>query len=411
MARSHRAPTENRTTRLKLPIRKQPYYSPIAPGVKLGYRRNRGAGSWSVKVADGHGAYWLKSIGVADDFLDANGAAILNFWQASDRARKIASGDKRDATPAGDRPLTVSEALRDYAAALRSRKGDTRNVSRVAYHLPPTLAAKFVGLLSARDLRAWRDAMLKSGKNPTGLTDASANRTCRALKAALNLAATEDPRITNRSAWKDGLKGLSDAEVARSNAILSDEQVRALVAKAYALDPGFGLWVEVHAVTGARTSQLLKLEVGDLQDAGPAPRLMMPSSQKGRKRRIERKPVAIPPSLAQALRLAAAERVSTEPLVKPPGGETLLRNWLARTVKAAGLPPSTTLYSLRHSSIVRSLLAGVPIRIVAVAHDTSTVMIERNYSNEISDHADAVMRKGLLDLGAPAGGNVIPLVR
>jgi hypothetical protein len=40
---------------------------------------------------------------------------------------------------------------------------------------------------------------------------------------------------------------------------------------------------------------------------------------------------------------------------------------------------------LRHSSIVRQLLAGVPIRIVAVKHDSSVPMIERALSG---DHAD-----------------------
>ena len=41
-------------------------------------------------------------------------------------------------------------------------------------------------------------------------------------------------------------------------------------------------------------------------------------------------------------------------------------------VAAAGLDPhEVTIYALRHSSIVRQLLAGVPVRVVAVNHDTS----------------------------------------
>ena len=51
------------------------------------------------------------------------------------------------------------------------------------------------------------------------------------------------------------------------------------------------------------------------------------------------------------------------------------------------------MYALRHSSIVRQLLAGVPVRIVAAGHDTSVAMIERNYSRYITDHADALVRK------------------
>ena len=66
-----------------------------------------------------------------------------------------------------------------------------------------------------------------------------------------------------------------------------------------------------------------------------------------------------------------------------------------------------TIYALRHSSIVRQLLAGVPIRVVAVNHDTSVAMIEKTYSKYIGDHSDAITRRALLDLTEPLGGNVV----
>jgi integrase len=394
---------ENRTSRLKLDARKKPYFATIAPGVALGYRRLKGAGTWSVRAADGQGGRWLKSFAVADDHEDANGNSVLDYWQAQDQARAIARGDN-GVTGNGNRPITVGEAIDNYAAELKSRNADAYNVTRVRFHLPLALGAKTVSTLTARDLRHWRDGLLKKGLAP-----ASADRSGRALKAALNLARKEDPaRITNAAAWRDGLARLPDAEVAR-DAILSDSAVRALVAAAYALSPEYGLWVEVHAVTGARTSQLARLEVRDLQDNKDNPRLMMPSSRKGKRRRVERKPVAIPASLAVALHRAAANRAAETPLLVPAGGETLLRNWLKRIVKAAKLKPGTTMYSLRHSSIVRMLLAGTPIRIVAVHHDTSVPMIEKNYSRHIADHSDALVRRGLLDIGPPADDNVVPI--
>jgi hypothetical protein len=55
------------------------------------------------------------------------------------------------------------------------------------------------------------------------------------------------------------------------------------------------------------------------------------------------------------------------------------------------------------------LLAGTPIRVVAVHHDTSTGMIEKNYSPYIGDHTDVMVRRTLLDLADPAGGNVVQL--
>jgi integrase len=241
-----------------------------------------------------------------------------------------------------------------------------------------------------------------------GLAPATADRTARVMKAALTLAAREDHRITNGVAWRDGLARLPDSKVAR-NEILPDVGVRALVAAAYDLSPAFGLWVETHAVTGARTSQLLRLQVNDLHDDA-TPRLMMPSSRKGRRKRIDRKPVPIPPALAKALRGAAADRAPADALLPPPVGATALRNWFSRAAVTAGLDPKVTPYALRHSSIVRMLLAGTPTRLTAAIHDTSVPMIEKNYSAFIADHADALTRRALLDLGAPAhAANVIPL--
>jgi integrase len=405
MARHTRAPQlETRTARLKLPVQRKPYFVSVAPKISLGYRRNQRAGVWVVRGADGHGGNWTKAFAGADDHEKANGESVLDFWQAQDKARVLARGSAGN----GDRPATVGEALDHYAADLRARGGDLVNVSRVRHHLPDTLATKAVALLGARELRQWRDGLVKRGLAP-----ASADRTARALKAALTLAATDDPRITNATAWRTGLARLPNTEVAR-NVILPDDAVRAVVVAAYEIDPAFGLLVETAAVTGARASQLLRLEVRDLQD-GAAPRLLLPSSRKGRRRHVERRPLPIPPSLGAALRHGAGARPADAPLLAQADGTPwraidlkLFRQAAAHT----GLDSSITPYVLRHSSIVRQLLAGVPARVVAAHHDTSVAMLEKTYSRHIiGDPSDAIVRRGLLDMGAPAGSNVVSLAK
>ena len=92
------------------------------------------------------------------------------------------------------------------------------------------------------------------------------------------MCAVHDDRITNSKAWKIGLAKLPEDHDMGANLVLSDEQRRAIVASAHAIDPEFGLYVEVHAATGARSSQIALLDVGDLH-AGKEPKLMMPSSQ------------------------------------------------------------------------------------------------------------------------------------
>jgi len=399
--RTRSAQLETKTARLRLAIRKKPYAVRVSPGVRLAYRRNETAGSWSVLAADGHGGNWLKQFAIADDFEDAHGSRVLDYWRAQDKARELARG-----TEDSERPITVGEALDCYALDLAGRDGEAGNVSRVSFHLPPALASKTVVLLTARELRHWRDGLLKKG-----LASATVKRTCKPLAAALNLAADTDPRITNRSAWKTGLKALPDGENAR-NVVLPEADVRKLVALAYEISHAFGLLVETAAVTGARVSQLRRLEVRDLLTG---PRLTMPSSKKGKGlKKIDRRPVPIPPSLAANLQQNAAGRPGDAPLLLTAEGDAWTKNghsalFRAIVINATLDPTEVTIYSLRHSVITRQLLAGVPVRIVASMCDTSTAMIEATYSRFIGDHSDALVRSALLDLAAPAGGDAVPI--
>jgi integrase len=387
MARHKRSSAlETRAARLRLTVRRKPYFLLIAPRVGLGYRRNQGPGTWVARGADGHGGYWTKAIGLADDNEDADGNTVLNFWQAQDKAKTVVRGG----AATGERPLTVAEALARYETDLLARGSSVGNVRRVKYSLPASLAAKSVALLGARELRLWRDAMVTRGLKPS-----TADRTARMLKAALSLAARDDPRITNATAWRDGLAKLPDAESPR-NAILTDDVVRRIVAAAYRINTSFGLFTEVAAVTGARPSQLSRLDVSDLQD-GDAPRLMMPSSRKGRHRRVERRPVPIPMDLAAKLRQVAAGRGGHDALLQRPKGQRWggYRHYFRRVTADLKLP-GVVIYSLRHSSIVRQLLAGVPARVVAAGHDTSLPMLERTYSAHIGEHTDDMVRAALL---------------
>src|SRR5215468_5698921 len=94
--RARGAGLETRSSRLKLPMAKKPVFVKIGLGVGLGYRRNATAGTWVARVSDGKGGNWTKAIGAADDFDEADGKVILNFWQAQDRARAIARSGRAD---------------------------------------------------------------------------------------------------------------------------------------------------------------------------------------------------------------------------------------------------------------------------------------------------------------------------
>src|SRR4029077_12191449 len=180
-----------------------------------------------------------------------DGKSILTFYEAQDQAKKLARGTD-DA--AGTAPLTVDGALKDYRRDLTSRNANPYNAEHPRLHLTSVLLSKPVALLTATELKKWRDSLLGT------MAPSTLNSTCRCLCAALELARQHDERIQNRQAWEIGLAGLPDATEAR-NVIISDEKVREFVATSYGLDGKFGLLADTLAITGARPSQAVRLRV------------------------------------------------------------------------------------------------------------------------------------------------------
>ena len=412
MTKPRAAKLETGTARRRLEVRKKPFWTTISPGIGLGYRRNAGPGTWSVRSTNSDGADWIKRIGLADDLEPADGKHVLTYWQAIDVARALAR--RQPGADDANRPVTVSEALGRYQCDLESRGADAQNAHRVRRHLTATLATKPVALLTMNDLRHWRDGLVSKGVAP-----ATINRTRAGLRAALELAASLDDRITNRNAFRSGLKGLPGGKNAR-RVVLPEADVLRIVQAAYEHDRAFGILIEVLAQTGARISQAARLKCGDLQADGPDPRLLVPTSYKGGRGQKEREhvPVPIPISLAALLNELRGDRPHDAPLlIKGDGTRWLERNkseqWVIfRTIaERAGFDPDEiTTYALRHSSICRSLLKGVPVSVVARLHDTSSDEIEAHYAAYILDVAGTLSRKGLLQVEPAApGDNVVAL--
>lgn len=65
----------------------------IGEGLHLGYRRNRTAGTWAVRVV-ADGSDWTKALGSADDFEGSDEGAVLDYWQAQDSRLLAGAGLK-----------------------------------------------------------------------------------------------------------------------------------------------------------------------------------------------------------------------------------------------------------------------------------------------------------------------------
>lgn len=405
-----RSPLQTPSSRLELPIRSKPHKLSLHRGLTLGYRRVKsGAGSWIAIVADGKGNQPERFLADADDQQKANGQTVLDFKQARTAACKYEVEYKNNDCLAVDEAPTVDEALSAYAADLKTRGQFIVNAQMPRAHLTKTLLTQRMDRLQPKQLKDWRDGLIVAGMKPS-----TCNRITKPLVAAFNLAIQLQPRLaTNAEAWKVGLKALPDATNARE-AVLLEHQVRAVVAECYSISQEFGLYVQTHAETGARSSQIRRLTVGSLQLTGGRPRVMMPADRKGRGDTSKRAPtpIAVGADLARGLTAAAGDRPALDPALLRSNGRPWTNSQehgdlFEKAARAAKLPVGTTIYALRHSSIVHALLKGTPASVVAQWHRTSLAEMARHYAKYMQDHHDDIVRNALPNYGP--GHNIVQI--
>lgn len=434
---------DSRSAREKLKPSGKPYFRPLEMNLHLGYRKGKHGGKWVMRRYVGDERYAVETIGAADDFADADGAEVLTFHQAQDKARERAQALAEVERIASLGPtITVRSAVDDYLKARERReakdhgdvglKRDAR--SRLRKHVldaDEKLAAKPLAALTTSDLTKWREGL--------NMAAGSAQRTVNDFKAALNAAARRAKAQlppTMRDTIKDGLATVyAAAAVAREAQVLPDADVRAIISAAWEVDAeggwegDLGRMVLMLAATGARFSQIARMTVADVQVKQK--RLMIPVSRKGRGvKNSSHIGVRVGDDVLAALRTATAGRKGSEILLLRPRWEPvaaarwrkgergpwhsaaeLTRQW-AVIVKRAGLAGGTIPYALRHSSIVRGLRAGLPTRLVAALADTSTAMVERHYAAFIVDAMDELAARAVVPLTAtPATVTPIAAVR
>ncbi|MEJ5085698.1 tyrosine-type recombinase/integrase [Brucella pseudogrignonensis] len=426
------APITTRNARSKLSG--GTHWRSIDPDTHLGYRKSKRGGRWLVRWYVGDQRYQQTTLATADDEIAAGN---LSFDDAIKAARAHVESARKDAAAKAAGPvLSVRTAVLRYIAS-RDAREIARNgriiksdAHRLAAHVLPDDDApkKMIGeefikwqakqtklkrlaemplhQLQKSDLADWRATL--TGKSATR------RRLTNDFKAALNAVASDELKpIIAAGLMKPDSE--PSEPVARDNQILTDNQVRQLVQAAISTDDDLGRMVVILAATGARFSQIIRLQVGDVQI--DRSRIMMPASHKGRAQDYEKPSIPIPvgQDVIDALRPILDGRGLSEPLLErwrhvqtgPAQWERdrrgpwkdaaeLTRPW-KRLARSVGV--DVTSYSLRHSSIVRGLRNGLPIRLVAAMHDTSTAMIERHYGKWIAD--------GLEELAARA---IVPMV-
>ena len=395
---------DSREARSKLKPRGKPYWRSIERGLHLGYRRLRGkSGSWCTRVYRGDEKYKVEALAIADDNNDADGIAILSFWQATDKARQRLTAQAK-LTAGDDGPYTVNRAVDDYLAALEANGrspaaiADARGKSQV---IRSKLGDKTVGELTTKDLRGWRNELVKApARTKTGKTrrqldeddaerarQASASRVWTLLRAALNRAHNEG-HVDSNSAWRR-VKSFRSVDRARVRYLSVAEATRL----ANATDGQFRPMVQAALLTGARYGQLCRLRVRDFnRDSGTVDM----STRKGDGSVRSYAVHLTREGIDFFTRICAGRGGNTLMFSRPDGSAWLKSNqndFIAKASQRAGIKPAINYHALRHTYASHTVMNGIPL--LVLAHNlgqTSTKIVEQHYGHLSPSYKASVIR-------------------
>lgn len=278
----------------------------LTVGRALGYHREvRPTGSWVVRWLTGSQRYTERTIGYADDEVEADGSRYLSFDQAYEVALERLKREDGQESPSPKRAYTVADAMADYIGYLKSEgKPWARYAESTQRHyvLAHTIGSVAVDRLTAQTIRDWRAWIWSQPRTraPTGrqvlnLTDeelrteiANLEQQREQAKAAnrkgrpRNLPDNPVRRMTREIKLLKKLLALDEserAEVIRRRKVTSNRALTTLkAALTLAFEEGkvdsTAAWDRVTALKGverARVWYLSKDEIPRLVEACPGP--------------------------------------------------------------------------------------------------------------------------------------------
>lgn len=403
---------DNRTARLRLPVKKEPYWRVISEGAHIGYYRGERGGKWVARyrAPGAKGGYAQATLGEADDHAEADGAIILNWKQASAAAMEWIDRTARGGRRTG--PYTVNDALDGYLKAFTG-KSVAKTKARIEVIIRPALGHHDVAKLTSRQITQWRDERAKSparlrtsSKAAVANTRAvdsddairrrrsTANRDLTVLKAALNWAYRAG-HVSADDAWRK-VKPFPNVDAAKLR-YLSDDEARRLT---NACDPVFRPMVQASLLTGGRYGELASVRVNDVDLKSGT--LVMRDTKGGKPRIVylEDEGVRL---FAQA---CAGKLGSAYALSRPDGGKwnaSQQARYMRTACEKAKVDPVATFHDLRRTYGARLALRGVPMAIIAEAMGHADERITRKHYAHLSpSHVADTVRAGMAGMGIVA---------
>ena len=393
MARSIRSnKLETRTNRLKLETRKY-FVITIGESLSIRYRRpSTGNGTWQVRIR-AENKYIHHVIGEADDYIDANGDDILNYYQAQEKCRVYATEAKQPSLSTR-KPITVEEACNHYMEWFRENRKSILDTERtINAHIHPALKNILVMDLTALEIRRWHEKVASSpprrrtkigakqnygdkvessdGKRSRKST---ANRILTVLKAILNKA-FEDGLVSDDKEWRR-VKPFKQTDEPIIRFLTVSESTRLI--NACNLD--FRLMVQAALLTGCRYGELTRILVTHVNlDTGL---IYITSESKGDKGRH----VPLSDEGHQFFQDQIVGKPGLDYVFKRQDGSTWKKNHQSRLMKAAciqaKIEPAISFHELRHT--YASLLAQAGADLLTISKllgHADTRVTSRHYAH------------------------------
>jgi integrase len=407
MARTLRdAKLDTRNARLKLKIRREPYWRSISEGLGLGYRKGVKGGTWIARhYCSEHGRRY-QSIGTADDVADADSGHVLSFAQAQEAARvwfrDLARGDHGDSRLG---PYTVAQCIEDYLSGLEAIQGGTADKRYSASaNILPYLGDVLCAKLTTSQIQKWfwdlasSPAKLRtSAKAKTRnvrvlmLDDseavrrrrASANRTLTILKAALNRGWREG-KIPSDQGWRR-VRPFEQVDAARVRYLTVTEGKRLVNAATSDFRP----LVQAALVTAARYSELAALCRSDFNPDSGTVHVRTSKAGKGRHIILNDEGIALFRSLAVG---KAGDAVLIPRADGSRWGKSVQARRMSDACQRGQITPPIGFHGLRHTYASLSVMNGAPLLVVAknLGH-SDTRMVEKHYGHLAPSYiADAI---------------------
>lgn len=415
MAKSVRdSKLDSRAAREKLVARGDPYYRNVDKGLHVGYRKGTRGAVWVMRTYDGT-KYKVEAIGQPDDLLEADGANVLNWWQAVEKARGIV------AQKSGDEPkpvYTVGAALDDYLAQAKERQKSYRDTELTVEKLiRPVFGETEIAKLTKREISNWHNKLAstprrlrtKKGqeqKYATGEMDevtkrqrkSTANRVLTVLKAALNLA-FHDEHVSDDKAWRR-VDAFEDVDSARQRFLSIAEAQRLINASAADLRK----LVQAALQTGCRYGELCRLRVHDFNAA--AETLAIHVSKTGKPRHINLTEEGV-----EFFKSITIGRDGSELILTKTDGtawrESHQSRPMAEACRQGKISPRVKFHELRHTWASLSVMNGMPLMVVAnnLGH-VDTRMVEKHYGHLAPSYVKEAIKAGAPRFGLVEKTNV-----